>query len=157
MTLRLRRPRKVRIQKAVPSSLLSCTRPATPINLRSPEDQRDHCYSSSSSIVWLMMISTTWRTSIVMIARGCQRMVFELTLVRRALPDLSGWPWRLACFRLTSCKVGAPPCSSTGFFWVRAPTRTDSNERTNAGEDRILSLIGMTGLELQMRNVLSHG
>ena len=33
----------------------------------------------------------------------------------------------------------------------------DSTDRTNAGEDRILSLIGINGLELQMRNVLSHG
>jgi hypothetical protein len=36
----------------------------------------------------------------------------------------------------------------------RDPTRTD---RTNAGENRILSLIGINGLELQMRNALSHG
>jgi glycosyltransferase involved in cell wall biosynthesis len=33
----------------------------------------------------------------------------------------------------------------------------DSTDRTNAGEDRILSLIGINELELQMRNVLSHG
>jgi hypothetical protein len=33
----------------------------------------------------------------------------------------------------------------------------DSTDRTNPGEDRILSLIGINGLELQMRNVLSHG
>jgi hypothetical protein len=33
----------------------------------------------------------------------------------------------------------------------------DSADHTNAGEDRILSLIGINVLELQMRNVLSHG
>ncbi len=33
----------------------------------------------------------------------------------------------------------------------------DSTDRTNAGEDCVLSLIGINVLELQMRNVLRHG
>jgi hypothetical protein len=33
----------------------------------------------------------------------------------------------------------------------------DSTDCTNAGEGRILSLIGINVLELQMRNVLSYG
>jgi len=33
----------------------------------------------------------------------------------------------------------------------------DSTDCTNAGEDPILSLIGINVLELQMRNVLSYG
>lgn len=33
----------------------------------------------------------------------------------------------------------------------------DSTDCTNAGEDRISSLIGIKVLELQMRNVLSYG
>jgi hypothetical protein len=41
MKLRLRRPRKVRTQQAKPSSLLTCTQPATPIDLRSSENERD--------------------------------------------------------------------------------------------------------------------
>jgi hypothetical protein len=95
-----------------------------------------------------MMISSTWRTSIVRIARGC----------RPGEPHrLSGWLWRLACFRADELqsaraamliKLASSECGD--------PTRTDSTDRTSAGEDRILSLIGINGLELQMRNVLSH-
>ena len=33
----------------------------------------------------------------------------------------------------------------------------DSTDCTNASEEHILSLIGINVLELQMRNVLSHG
>ena len=33
----------------------------------------------------------------------------------------------------------------------------DSTDRTNAGEDTILSLIGIDVLQLQMRNVPIHG
>jgi hypothetical protein len=55
--------------------------------------------------------------------------------------------------RLTSCRVRAAihKLASSG---CRDPARTD---RTNAGEDPVLSLISINRLELQMRNVLSHG
>jgi hypothetical protein len=48
----------------------------------------------------------------------------------------------------------------TGYIYVECGTLfvdDDSADRTNGGEDRILSLIGINVLEHQMHSMLSHG